>query len=104
MLKVETPAQLKSQVLSANKALLFFTTPDCPDSAFVKERLDMVKGRNGSLTIASADMTRVPALARALNVTEAPTVVLFRWGKRISHLTGKVSAREIQNLVDSVFW
>jgi thioredoxin-like negative regulator of GroEL len=64
----------------------------------------MVKGRNGSLTIASADMTRVPALARALNVTEAPTVVLFRWGKRISHLTGKVSAREIQNLVDSVFW
>jgi thioredoxin-like negative regulator of GroEL len=104
MLKLETPAQLSEKVLTARKALLFLMNPTCPDSVFVRERLEMVQGRNTSLVIAAADVTRIPKLAQALRVTEFPTVLLFQQGKRISHLSGKVSGQRIQELVDSVFW
>ncbi|KVP17229.1 thioredoxin family protein [Burkholderia ubonensis] len=104
MLKVESPAQLSRQVLTANKALLFLTRPGCPESPLIAERLEKIAGRNSSLVIAVADMSRVPGLAKVLKVTESPTVVLFRHGKRISGLTGRMTARQIQELVDSVHW
>jgi thioredoxin-like negative regulator of GroEL len=104
MLTVSTPAQLSGQVLTAGKSLLFLTKPGCEESVLVRERLERLMGRNSSLVVAVADMSKVPGLARALNVTESPTVVLFRRGKRITQLTGRMSARQIQEMVDSVFW
>jgi thioredoxin-like negative regulator of GroEL len=104
MLTVSTPAQLSSQVLTAGKALLFFTRPGCEASVLIRERLERLMNRNTSLVVAVADMSKVPGLARVLNITESPTVVLFRRGKRIAQLTGRMSARQIQEMVDSVSW
>ncbi|KVP75398.1 hypothetical protein WJ96_06460 [Burkholderia ubonensis] len=104
MLKVESPAQLSGQVLTASKALLFLTKPGCPESPVVKDRLERIAGRNSSLVIAMADMSRVPGLATVLKVSQSPTVVLFRRGQRISELTGRMTGMQIQALVDSVHW
>ncbi len=104
MFKLETPAQLSSKVLPARKALLFLMAPSCPRSVFVRERLEMIQARNSSLIIAAADATQVPELATTLKVTVFPTIVLFQSGKVISRLEGIVGGREIQLMVDSVFW
>lgn len=104
MLKVESPAQITGPVQSAGKALLLLSRPDCPACAFTRERLERIGERNSSLVVAVADVTRVPGLARAMGVSETPTVVLFRRGKRISQLTGRVSGGQLQDLVDSVLW
>ena len=103
MLRVESPADV-GPIQAAGKALLLITAPNCPNSPFVKERLERIAARNSSLVVAAADMARVPGLAKALGIGQAPTVVLFRRGQRISDLSGRVTGQQLQDLVDSVLW
>lgn len=103
MRKIETPADA-GVLKGAGKALLLLSAPQCPDSAVMRERLERLGARNSSLVVASADMTRVPGLASALGVAQAPTVVLFRRGQRVSDITGRATAQQLQDLLDSVLW
>lgn len=103
MRKVESPADARA-IQAAGKALLLLSVPGCSDGQFVRERLERVAGRNSSLVVAVADMSRVPGLAQALHITTSPTVVLFRRGQRISDLPGRATAQQLQDLVDSVLW
>ena len=103
MHKVELPGDVRP-IQAAGKALLLVTAPQCADSAVVLERLRRLGTRNSSLLVATADASRVPGLVSALAVQSLPAVVLYRRGQRISEVTGRATARQLQDLVDSVLW
>jgi thioredoxin-like negative regulator of GroEL len=81
--------------------LLFFTqTTSGPARRMESLLAHLARKERGRLRVSRIDTDRSPEIAARLGVVEVPTLVLFKDRKPVARLEGRVSAPQIERMLD----
>lgn len=101
MIDINSPEDLKSQILSADVALVDFWAEWCGPCRALAPVLDVLQENNPSLVIGKVNVDSNQGLAKAAGIRSIPALVLFKNGKALGMLVGANPLERIQQFVDS---
>jgi thioredoxin-like negative regulator of GroEL len=85
--------------------LLFFTTARSGPARRMESLLaHLARKERARLRVSRVDAETRPELAERLNVTEIPTLVLVKHGRPVARLEGRVSAPQIERMLEPHLW
>ncbi len=90
-------------VNSATLALVEFGRPGCPHCQRLKPTMhELADEYENQATIAIVDTTEIRELARRYDVSEVPTLILFKDGEVVEQMVGYREKDKLQNLLNSI--